>query len=138
MNSITLHGLFSDGAAKGNFRFKIDHTSINPHALDALKPKMHLRGLKHLIDKGLLVDNGSKNIAAELCKHLQEQLASTMEANKLKKARKMKKPTITHKNCETALLSLFNAMAKLHLMRGAEKNSLKSSRNIRRPLHSKR
>ena len=45
--------------------------------------------------------------------------------------------TITHKNCETAALSLLNAMPKLRLMHGAEKNSLKSSKNIRRPLHSK-
>jgi len=60
--------------------------------LDALKPKMHLCGLKHLIDKGVFVDDGSDKIVAEPCKHLQEQLASTMEANKLKKARQMKKP----------------------------------------------
>ena len=92
LNSMTLHGLFSDAAAKGNFGFKIDHTSINPLALDALKPKMHLRGLKHLIEKGVFVDDGSK-IVAELCKHLKEQLASTIEANKLKKARKMKNNT---------------------------------------------
>ena len=92
LTSITLHGLSSDAAAKGNFGFKIDHTSINPYALDALKPKMHLRGLKHLIDKGVFVDDGSDKIAAEVCKHFQEQLASTMEANKVKKARKMKKP----------------------------------------------
>ena len=46
-------------------------------------------------------------------------------------------PAITHKNCETAPLSLLNAMPKLRLMHGAEKNSLKSSKNIRRPLHNK-
>ena len=45
-------------------------------------------------------------------------------------------PTITHKNCETALLSLFNAMPILRLMHGAEKHSVKSSKNIKKPLHS--
>ena len=45
--------------------------------------------------------------------------------------------TITHKNCETAVVSLSNAMSMLRLMHGAEKNSMKSSKNIRLPLHSK-
>ena len=92
LNSIIPHGLFSDATAKGNFGFKIDHTSINSNSLDHLTPKMYLRGLKHLTEKGVFVDDGSNRITAELCKHLQEQLASTMEANELKKARKWKKP----------------------------------------------
>ena len=45
--------------------------------------------------------------------------------------------TITNNNCETALLSLYNAMTILRLKHGAEKNSMKSSKNIRQPLHSK-
>ena len=45
--------------------------------------------------------------------------------------------TSLHKNCETAFLSLFNAMPILRLMHGAEKNSLKYSNNIRQPLLSK-
>ena len=81
LNSIIPHGLISDATAKGNFGFKIDHTSINSNSLDPLTPKMYLRGLKHLTEKGVFVDDGSNRITAELCKHLQEQLASTMEAN---------------------------------------------------------
>ena len=92
LNSITYHGLFSDAAARGDFGFNIDNASINPHALDTLKPKMHLRGLKHLIEKGVFVNDGSSNIAKTFSKHLQEQLESTMEANRLHKARRMKKP----------------------------------------------
>ena len=45
--------------------------------------------------------------------------------------------TITHKNCETALLSLFNAIPISRLMHGAEKSSMKSFKNIMQPLHSK-
>ena len=92
MNSITYDGLFYDAAARGDFGFNIDNASINPHALDTLKPKMHLRGLKHLIEKGVFVNDGSSNIAKKFSKHLQEQLESTMEANRLHKARRMKKP----------------------------------------------
>ena len=56
--------------------------------MDALKPKW---GFKDLIEKGIFADwNGSSKMAEGFCKHLQDQLAT--EANKLKKARRMKKP----------------------------------------------
>ena len=45
-------------------------------------------------------------------------------------------PAITHKSCETALLSLFNAMPILRLMQGTERNSVKSSKPIRPSLLS--
>ena len=54
------------------------------------------------------------------------QVASSALTNTFKN-----KPTITHRNCETALLSLFNAMPILHLMHGAEKNLMKYSKTIR-------
>eukprot|EP00794_Sanderia_malayensis_P001354 gene1354-1494_t len=93
---ITHDQLFCDDAARGKFQFQIEATSINPNAKDALKPKLHLRGLKHLIEKGVFADHdGSSKMAERLCNHLQKQLSATTETNKLKKAKRMKKHKYT-------------------------------------------
>ena len=47
------------------------------------------------------------------------------------------RPTIVHKNCETAVLSHFNVMPIYRLMHGTERISTKSSKTIRQPSHSK-
>ena len=107
MGVITHNKLFCDYAAQGKFDFQIEEASINSSAMDTLKPKLHLRGLKHLIEKGVFAEwDGSSKMAEGFCKHLQDQLASTTEANKLKKARRMKKPknsTITQCFQKTAM-----------------------------------
>ena len=90
---ITHDKLFCDNAAQGKFNFHIEEASMNSNAINGLKPRLHLRGLKHLIEKGIFAEwDGSRKIAEKLCKHLQDKLAATTEANKLIKARRMKRP----------------------------------------------
>ena len=107
LDVMTCEKLFCDEAAQGKFDFQIEAVSINPNAMDALKPKLHFRGFKHLIEKGVFADfDGSSKMAERFSKHLQEQLSATMEANKLSKARQRKRPknsTITQWFQKTAM-----------------------------------
>ncbi len=87
---------FSDDAARGKFQFQVEVSSMNQNVKDVQKPKLHLRGLKLLIEKGVFADfDGCSDIANMFCNHLQEQLSATPESNKSKKAARIKKPKYT-------------------------------------------
>ena len=104
--SITCKVDFSEMVSKSDFSFSIEKNDLIEGGFDKLLPKLHLNGLKLLLENGVFADfDGSLLQAEQAVETMEQNLLKSSEMTIKKKQRKMQRDLNDSK--QTSLASLF-------------------------------
>ena len=104
--SITCKVDFSEMVSKSDFSFSIDKDKLVEDGFDKLLPKLHLNGLKLLLENGVFADfDGSLLQAEKAVERMEQNLLKSSDTTIRKKQRKLQRDIDDSK--QTSVASFF-------------------------------